>query len=142
MPRSGRERIGEGRPPATLTGQVPVSSLESAWWDHVMSWCTGEGGLVGRTLSIEELSGVIPSYPDGRRARPRTVARRLRPILELVERGPNGSRGRGATYRVMAIPVPPDLKEREDVGDDEIAPASDWLDEAVRRMTGEGEENG
>lgn len=91
-------------------------------------------GMVGRELSIEELTALVPDYPDGGRPRSRAVARRLRPIIELLDRGPNGSRGRGATYRIVAnvraLPVgSPDVEE------DAVRPDLDWLLGAVDRMT-------
>lgn len=77
---------------------------------------------------------MVPCYPGGRRPRQRTVARRLHRILELVERGPNGSLGRGATYRIVgnmrAAPV-----GRQDVADETVRPADEWLLDAVERMT-------
>lgn len=94
-----------------------------------MSEVTARPGMVGRVLSIEDLTQMIPSYPDGRRPRSRTVARRMSPVLELVERGPNGSRGKGATYRI--------LPSRAEVTDGEpIAKDDEWLLAAVERMTG------
>lgn len=86
-------------------------------------------------MSIEELSAEVPAYPGGRRARPRTVARRLRRILELVERGPNGSLGRGATYRVVGSLRATAAVGRQDVADETVVPADDWLLAAVERMT-------
>jgi hypothetical protein len=128
--------LPKGAPPVKLTGQMPVSSLESDHWDRIMSEITGPGGLVGRTLTIEELAGLIPTYPGGRRARGRTIARRMRPVLELIERGPNGSRGRGATYRVIAraeaVPA-----GSPDIEDQEISTDDDWLLRSVAKMTGE-----
>lgn len=93
------------------------------------------GDLTGRTVSIEELVALVPSYPDGRRPRARAAARRLRSILELVERGPNGSLGRGAKYRIAASVPPRPAAGREDIEDETIASADDWLADAVRRMT-------
>ena len=131
-------RKARGEAPKRLTGHMPVSPLDSPWWDRVMSEMTRDGGLVGKTLSIEELTQMVPSYEGGGRPRARTVARRLRPILELVSRGPNGSLGRGATYTVR-VPVadPGPETTRPDIPIDEIAPATDWLEQAVRRMTKE-----
>lgn len=91
--------------------------------------------LVGRTLTIEEIASRVSSYPDGRSVRPRTASRRLAPILELVERGPNGSRGRGATYRIRALPAQADPPERDDVADVVIGSDHQWLLEQVERMT-------
>jgi len=90
-------------------------------------------------MSIEEVLVHVPCYPDGRRPRARAAARRLRPILELVERGPNGSLGRGATYRITAAAPPHPDGVRTDIEDQGIAPADDWLADAVRRMTREDE---
>lgn len=123
----------KGAPPKHLTGKMPVSSMESPWWDQVLSEITGPSGLVGSTLSVEELTELIPSYPDGRRPRARAVVRRLRSVLELVSRGPNGSLGRGATYRVLpALPKP-----RAPAADDDVlALNEDYIAAAVERMTG------
>ena len=123
-----------GRPPSSLTGRLPVSSDESPWWDSVAAALCAREDLLGRVMSIEDIAALVPSYPDGRRPRPRAASRRLRPILELVERGPNGSLGRGATYRIVA-PGPMAPVGRADVDDDEITPADDWLCDAVGRMT-------
>lgn len=123
-----------GAPPKNLTGRMPVSSMDSPWWDLVASEITSPDRLGGRTLTIEELTGLIPSYPDGRRARPRTVARRLRSVLELVERGPNGSLGRGATYRVLTPTVAP-----SSIQSDSVVQADDeWLAKSVEKMTDGG----
>lgn len=123
-----------GSAPSRLTGNLPVSSPESPWWDQVASEITSRPGMVGRTMTIEELTGEVPCYPDGRAPRPRTVARRLWRILELVERGSNGSLGRGATYRIVgslrAMAV-----GRQDVADETVTPDNDWLMAAVERMT-------
>lgn len=123
-----------GAPHPKLTGRVPVSSPESSWWDQVMSELMSRDGMVGRTLSIEELTESIPCYPGGGRPRGRTVARRLHRVLELMERGPNGSLGRGATYRIVghirALPA-----GRQDVRDETVEPADAWLLDAVKRMT-------
>lgn len=77
---------------------------------------------------------MIPSYEDGRRPRPRAVARRMASILELVSRGPNGSRGRGATYRIKA-PASIESIGRDDVNDVAIGSDEKWLLEQVERMT-------
>jgi hypothetical protein len=90
--------------------------------------------LVGKVLPIEEIARIVPPYPDGRRPRPQAVARRLRCILELVSRGPNGSRSRGATYRILPILTPAPMP-REDVGDVVIRSDHRWLLEQVERMT-------
>lgn len=68
---------------------------------------------------------MVPDYPDGRRPRPRTVARRLSPILTLVSRGPNGSLGRGATYRVVPS---------REVGPDDIPSDDEWLTAAAAKV--------
>lgn len=79
------------------------------------------------TLSIEELTEGLPCYPDGRRPRPRAAARRLRHVLQLVERGPNGSLGRGARYTVL--PPPREAPEHLLIDDD-------WLLQSVARIVG------
>lgn len=85
-------------------------------------------GLVGTEVTIEELTEGLPCYPDGRRPRPRAAARRLRPILELVRRGPNGSRGKGAVYRVVRPP--------EEQGIEHGLIDEGWLLESVKRVLG------
>jgi hypothetical protein len=124
----------KGRPPPTLTGQLPVSSDNSPWWDEVKSSLGSYGILVGSIYTIEEISQMIPSYPDGRRPRPRTVARRLNELqaLELIERGPNGSLGREARYKI--------LPERPQAPAEDVEPMLDnaeFLANAVERMTKE-----
>lgn len=127
-----------GAPPPRLTGGRRVRSLDSPWWDRVMSEMLARPGLVGRTLSIEELAGMVPRYESGGRPRPRAVAKRLSPILELIERGPNGSRGRGATYRIVDRRVESTAgPARTDVEDVVIGSDTDWLLAQVERMTGE-----
>jgi hypothetical protein len=87
---------------------------------------------VGSVLPIEEIAQKVPAYPDGRRPVPRTVARRLLEYgaIELVERGPNGAKGRGAKYKVLSRPSIAHPIES-------IVENSDYLREAVERMTGE-----
>lgn len=82
-------------------------------------------------VTIEQLSACIQSYPDGRRPKPRTVARRLLEYgaIELVERGPNGSLGNGAKYKILPErSLPPAM-------DSEMIENSDYLEKAVERMT-------
>ncbi|MBV9125677.1 MAG: hypothetical protein JO112_20195 [Planctomycetes bacterium] len=69
---------------------------------------------------------MVPRYPDGRMPRPRTVVRRLAPVLELVSRGPNGSLGRGSTWRVVP---------NRDVGPDDIPTDEEWLLQSAERMS-------
>lgn len=91
------------------------------------------GVVVGSTFTIEEITQMWPSYPDGRRPRPRTVARRLLELnaIELVERGPNGSLGKGAKYKVLPErSLPPDAGEP-------MLDNEDFLRDAVERMTRE-----
>ena len=129
-------RKRRGAPPPNLTGGQRVRALNSPWWDSMASRISSDPSMVGRTMTIEELTSDIASYPDGRRVRSRTVSRRLSHILELVERGPNGSRGRGATYRILPSPggvIPP--PERGDVTDVVIGSDKDWLLAQVERMT-------
>lgn len=92
-------------------------------------------------MTIEEITATVAAYPNGRRVRSRSVARRLRGILELIERGPNGSRGRGATYRIVAPQSPTasttdPVEIRTDVEDVVIGSDRQWLLEQVERMTG------
>lgn len=120
----------KGSPPSTLTGRLPVSAEHSPWWDDVCSRLGQLGMLVGNLYTIEEITQMIPPYPDGRRPRPRAVARRLYEYLELVERGPNGSRGKGAKYKILS-------KEVYVPGhDDDVVPVDEeWLNSAVNKMT-------
>jgi len=60
----------------------------------------------------------------------------MRPILELVTRGPNGSRGRGATYRITPLVPHVESEARQDTDDVGIRSDPDWLLEQVERMTG------
>ncbi len=124
-----------GRPPAHLTGKARVRSLVSPWWERVTSELLLVPGLVGRTLPIEEIAGMLPAYPDGGRPRTRTAARRMSSILELVSRGPNGSRGNGATYRIVAPMIASEPIGRDDVPDVVIGSDNRWLLEQVERMT-------
>lgn len=124
----------KGRPPPTLTGQLPVSADDSPWWKELSSRLGQYGILVGTIYTIEEITQMIPSYPDGRRPRPRTVARRLNELqaLELVSRGPNGSLGREARYKI--------LPERPQSPVEDVEPMLDnaeFLANAVERMTSE-----
>lgn len=97
----------------------------SPWWVTVASELSASEGLWGRDLTVEELAQMVPPYPDGRRARPRTVARRLARILQLISRGPNGSLGRGAVYRIVPnVAVGPETVETDD----------EWLAEAAARV--------
>jgi len=127
-----------GAPPKTLTGQLAVKALVSPWWEWVASEISLSPEFVGKVFSIEELSQMIPAYPDGRRPRPRTVARRLRPVLELVERGPNGSRGIGAKYRVIPAAQTPVDETGADGADELISVDEEWLLGSIKKMTGGG----
>ena len=92
----------KGRPPGNLTGQLPVSG-DSPWWRSVASEVCRNPTLVGKVFTIEEITSMCPVYPDGRTPRPRAVARRLLELnsIKLVERGPNGSKGKGAKYEIL-----------------------------------------
>lgn len=75
---------------------------------------------------------MCPMYPDGRTVRPRAAARRLLEMnaIELIERGPNGSLGRGAKYKVLPEPsLAP--------AGDPVVENADYLEKAVERMTRE-----
>jgi hypothetical protein len=111
-----------------------VSSDFSPWWEQLGSRLGHYGLLVGTIYTIEEIAQMIPPYPDGRRPRPRTVARRLNELqaLELVSRGPNGSLGREARYKI--------LPERPQAPAEDVEPMLDnaeFLANAVERMTRE-----
>ena len=95
MARHRRERPARVVLPAILREKTrPVAGI-SPWWHDVARELLMRPGLVGQEVTIEELTEGLPCYPDGRRPRPRAAARRLRHVLELVSRGPNGSRGKG-----------------------------------------------
>lgn len=84
-----------------------------------------------KAYTIDEITQMIPDYPDGRRPKPRTVARRLLEYgaIELVERGPNGSLGKGAKYKILPErSLPP-------AAGSEMIENSDYLEQAVERMT-------
>jgi hypothetical protein len=125
-----RKKQTKGRPPSNLSGQLPVSG-DSPWWRTVASEMHLYGILVGMVFSIEEITQMVPAYPDGRRPAPRTVARRLLEYgaIELVERGPNGAKGRGAKYKILPEPS---LAPAEPVVEN-----NDYLEKAVERMTRE-----
>ena len=117
----------KGAPPKSLTGQVSVKSIDSPWWDSIAVHLSSN--FLGQTMSVEELASKIPPYPTGSRVKTRTVARRLKKILQLVERGPNRSLGNGATYKVLPL-VSPQVE-----GEVEITSDDDWLEQQIRRMT-------
>jgi hypothetical protein len=101
-----------------------------------MSVITSDPTMVGKVVTIEELSQMdVVKYEGGASPRGRTVARRLKPILELLERGPNGSLGIGAIYRIKSREVAEISSGRSDIDDNEISVASDWLQESIERMT-------
>ncbi len=124
----------KGQRPKKLTGQMPASSLDSPWWDEIARQFASDNA--GKVLSIEEITDLVSRYPNGRKARGRTCARRMKTVLELVSRGPNGSLGRGATYRVIAS-QPVTAAGRRDTVDEEIKLAEDWLLSRIERMTEE-----
>jgi hypothetical protein len=124
----------KGLPPKNLTGQMPVSSLDSPWWDQVAYLFSCDPENAGKVLTIEEIAERVSRYPNGRKARGRTCARRLKHVLELVSRGPNGSLGRGATYRVVPVQPTPATGRRDTV-DEEIQPAQDWILKQIEKMT-------
>ncbi len=125
-------RRTRGQAPSKLTGQLPVSAERSPWWELEVSRMGSFGILVGHTYTAEELAELFPSYPDGRRPRPRTVVRRLRELeaIQLVERGPNGSLSKGATYKVLPERPSPPAGEVEPLPDN-----AEFLEDAVERMT-------
>lgn len=98
-----------------------------------MSEIISSGKLVGATLLIADIVQTLPSYPDGRRPRPRTAARRLAPILQLVSRGPNGSLGNGATYRIVPPIIPGLPLHTQDIV--EIPHDEEWLLQSIEKMT-------
>lgn len=125
-----RKKRLKGKAPSNLTGQLPVSG-DSPWWRWVASEICHDMDLVGKHLSIEDITQTLPKYPDGRSIRPRTAARRLLEYgaIELVERGPNGSKGKGAKYKILPErPLTPEM-------DSELIQNSDYLEQAVERMT-------
>lgn len=120
----------KGKPPSKLTGQMPVSAERSPWWERVASEMNLYGLLVDMVFTIEEITQMIPPYPDKRQPRPRTVARRLTELnaIELVERGTNGSKGNGAKYKILPEPSLPPAGEP-------LPDNSEFLEKAVERMT-------
>lgn len=114
-------------PPEWLKGRRPPVKGDSPWWQEVARALLLRPDLMDTEVTIERLTEMVPCYPDGRRPRPRATARRLAHILELVERGPNGSRGKGATYRLKR---PPPAAPEHTLIDDE------WLRQSVERITG------
>lgn len=121
------KRTHHPRPPDWVEAKRPPVKGDSPWWQDVARDLT-TGPLVGMTISIEELTEGLPCYPDGRRPRPRAAARRLRSVLQLVERGPNGSLGKGAKYRIVT--APDDKPPEHQLIDDE------WLRQSVERIVG------
>jgi hypothetical protein len=128
-----KKKRTKGRPPSNLTGQLPVSG-DSPWWRSVASEvCKHLGPIYPQWIPIELLATCIQSYPDGRRPRVRTVARRLLEYgaIELVERGPNGSLSKGAKYKILPErSLPPAM-------DSEMIDNAEFLEKAVERMTRE-----
>ena len=133
----------KGSAPWHIRGNVPVSASESPHWERVAQLLLKVPGIKDRDWTVEELANMDElMYPDGRRPRGRTIPRRLKKILKLVERGPNRSLGKGARFRVID-PTPParDL-DRFDVDDVEVTAEMDlneplrqmWLDEQIRKM--------
>lgn len=120
----------KGQAPSNLTGQLPVSAEFSPWWSKTVSEMGMHGLLPDMILTIESITQMIPAYPDGRKPRPRTVARRLTELqaIELVERGPNGSRGKEAKYKILSAPTLPTAEEP-------FIDNNDFLEQAVQRMT-------
>lgn len=124
MPRRTKHTV----PPDWLQAKRPPVKGDSPWWQQVAQELLDRPGMVGTTLTIEELTESLPCYPDGRRPRPRAAARRLSHVLELVSRGPNGSLGKGAVYRIVRPPEEPVIEHGMiDEG---------WLRESVERMLG------
>lgn len=126
-----RKKRTKGRPPSTLTGQLPVSG-DSPWWRWIASEICHDADLVGKELSIEVITQTLPRYPDGRKIRSRTAARRLIEYgaMVLVERGPNGSLGKGAKYKILPEPSLAPAAEP-------VVENADYLAKAVERMTTE-----
>lgn len=115
---------------------MPVSAEHSPWWAQVESDLHLSPGMVGKVVSTEELVQIIPAYPDGRRPRARAAVRRLRRILELVERGPNGSLSRGAKYRIVPLIQTPSVMDSIDPELDTVVELDlDWLEQSIERMT-------
>lgn len=121
------KRTQHPAPPDWVRAKRPPVKGDSPWWRDVAQELITRPGLVGSQLTIEAITEMVPCYPDGRQVRPRAVARRLAGILELVSRGPNGSLGRGAVYRIIRPRVP---TPEHALVDDE------WLRLSVERMLG------
>ncbi len=123
----------KGSPPKILKGHIKVSIENSPWWDRVVSEVLLLPNIIGRTLSIEDLSQIVSAYPGGNKPRGRTVARRLAPILTLISRGPKGSLGIGATYTIKNIDAEPASEITAEF--DALAPDDEWLKQSVKKMT-------
>ncbi len=86
--------------------------------------------LWGTMVTPDDLVALIPQDPNKPKTMRRAVVRRLAPMLELVSRGPNGSRSIGAIYRIVRPPTKPPSSA------DEIGTDDDFLAHAAARMTG------
>lgn len=131
MPSKRTIRIRPGRAALPLKRQPATG--DSPWWRWVAREIASRPGWLGTIRTIEEIVQSLPRYPDGRQVmRGRVAARRLSDALELVSRGPNGSLGIGATYRIVMPPT--------DVGHELIDEG--WLEEAAGRMSGIEQQKG
>lgn len=122
--------MSKGSPPSKLTGQLSVSSVDSPWWDSVGESLLNSKEFLGREFTIEELTALMPDYPNGARPRAHAVSRRLRRFMEIVHRGPNGSRSRGARYLIVGCKPKPKIE-------DAINRDDDWILKSVEKMTKE-----
>lgn len=122
------KRIHHPSPPDWVTAKRPPVSGDSPWWQQVAQELLTREDLVGKELTIEEVTAMLPCYPDGRRPRPRAAARRLKAVLKLVSRGPNGSLGKGAVYKVV--------KPQEQPAVEHPLIDEEWLRQSVERIIG------
>lgn len=129
-PNPGPHEIIRGAPPSHLKRKrkaMPISGPDSPWWRWVAREISERDGWLGTIRTIEDIVASLPRYPDGRQVlRGKAAARRLAPALQLVSRGPGGSLGIGATYRIVR---PPD-EVKSDLVDDE------YLMQQANRMIG------
>lgn len=110
--------------PKKKTGQLRKSG-ESPWWDSVALSISELHH--GKELTIEQIYELVPNYPNGFRPKIRTASRRLKKILELLERGPNGSRSVQAVYKILPM-------RKQIVAEEPIMHDEEWIKSAINAM--------
>lgn len=121
--------------PINIRGSLPVKAVISPWWESVKDFLSS-GEFIGKVFTIEEIAALVPKYPDGRSVRPRAASRRLKPILELISRGPNGSLGKGATYKIIGKPVKVEVKMNS-AETNVILSDDEYIQASIARIIGE-----